>query len=437
MKSNSRVRILAATIATLSLTGSVFLAPSPAQGDILQPKVVSENPVDYTPHVLDGAVHAITVVGDTAIVGGEFNQIKEAPSDSPTIDRKNLFAFNIMTGKIDTGFTPVVDDVVRSLAPGENDTVYVGGHFKMVNGTEMRRLARLKVADGTADPSFNRVKINFGRLTAMARRGSNLYIGGSLDSITDTVTGTARKALARLDAETGAVDPTFDIKVSEPRTEGSELTVKNLAVDPADSKLVISGTFTKVDDQDRPQVAMVDLGTPPQLSSWATDKFAPTCSPEFDTYMRGMDFSPDGKYFVITTTGGAGFGLTTMCMSASRWEADHVGPGQIPTWTNYTGGDTLLSVSVTGAAVYVGGHQRWMDNPRGNGNAGPGAVERTGIAAIHPETGKSRDIPWNPTRTRGVGAEALIATPDGLLVGSDTDQLGHEYHGRIGMFPLD
>src|SRR5438552_3985814 len=36
---------------------------------------------------------------------------------------------------------------------------------------------------------------------------------------------------------------------------------------------------------------------------------------------------------------------------------------------------------------------------------------------------------------RGEGVRALVACPIGLLVGSDTDQLGHEYHGRIGMFP--
>jgi hypothetical protein len=35
-----------------------------------------------------------------------------------------------------------------------------------------------------------------------------------------------------------------------------------------------------------------------------------------------------------------------------------------------------------------------------------------------------------------VGVRALVTTPKGLLVGSDTDQLGREYHGRLGMFLL-
>jgi hypothetical protein len=61
-------------------------------------------------------------------------------------------------------------------------------------------------------------------------------------------------------------------------------------------------------------------------------------------------------------------------------------------------------------------------------------VSRPGIAALNPRTGKA--LPWNPTKGRGVGTRALVATGTGLIVGSDTTQLGREYHARIGMFPL-
>jgi len=135
---------------------------------------------------------------------------------------------------------------------------------------------------------------------------------------------------------------------------------------------------------------------------------------------------------VVVTTGRL-TGPGRMCDTAARFEATGTGLHR-PTWVNYTGGHSLFAVDVTGAAVYVGGHEIWLDNPQGQKTAGPGAVWRPGIGAIDPVTGKA--LAWNPTRSRGVGVQAFLSTPAGLVVGSDTDELGHEYHARLGMFPL-
>jgi hypothetical protein len=66
--------------------------------------------------------------------------------------------------------------------------------------------------------------------------------------------------------------------------------------------------------------------------------------------------------------------------------------------------------------------------------SGPARSAREGIAVLDPVN----DLPLssNPGRDRGVGAFALVATSQGLWIGSDTDRIGrYEYHGRIAFMP--
>ena len=64
-----------------------------------------------------------------------------------------------------------------------------------------------------------------------------------------------------------------------------------------------------------------------------------------------MDFSPDGSFFVIVATGfipAAGDEGHGHLRRHSRFDdGPQPGPALIPTWMNYTGGDTLHSVVVT------------------------------------------------------------------------------------------
>ncbi|MFB9837033.1 hypothetical protein [Actinoallomurus acaciae] len=417
-----RRRVLSVAIATAAATAGA--AVPAAQADTAQSAIVSANPVNFTPNVTDGTVRAIAVVGSKVVVAGNFDHVKNAGT-SASIARHNIFAFDAKTGKVDTKFVPKVDGTVYALQPGTSNTVYVGGSFTNTNGVGLGSLTKLSVTTGKAVSGFN-ARVGHGLVFTMARRGSHVYIGGEFT----TIAGKTHAPLARVDATTGK-DTGLNLSVTTPRS--GALKVYRLAVDPADKHLVIDGTFTMVAGKRRYQIAMINTSGTPALSSWATERYATPCSSSFDTYMRGIDFAPDGSYFVVVTTG-APHGTTQLCDSAARWETGKTGAGQNPTWVNWTGGDTLLSVSVTGKAIYVGGHQRWMDNPQGHDSAGPGAVSRPGIAALNPTGGKA--LSWNPTRTRGHGVETLVATSSGLYVGSDTDELGHEYHGRVGEFPL-
>src|SRR3954454_18826666 len=99
-------------------------ATTPAIADPAQPVVVSANPVDFTPHVLDGTVWALAVVGDTVVVGGSFTKVQDS-ARKVTYARKNIFAYGLKDGAV-RSFAPSVDAAVYSLAAGPTNTVYVG-----------------------------------------------------------------------------------------------------------------------------------------------------------------------------------------------------------------------------------------------------------------------------------------------------------------------
>jgi len=239
----------------------------------------------------------------------------------------------------------------------------------------------------------------------------------------------SRKLLA-LNPTTGADTGYLNLGISGSVTSSSTAThVYRFAVSPTCTRLAAIGNFTTVAGQTRSRAFMVALGTTSgSLDAWYYQPLTRMCAASsLPVYLKGVDFSPDGSYFAIASTGfvpQSGDLFVTLCDATARFETAIARPAR-PTWINYTGGDSLHSVAITGVAVYVGGHQRWLDNPYGRDNPGPGAVSRPGIGAFNPATGKA--LSWNPTRTRGVGAKALFVTGAGLWVGSDT-----EYGGALG-----
>jgi hypothetical protein len=419
-----RRRRLAGLVLVAALLG---LAAQPAAGlNVAHPVVVNPDPVAWTPNVLDGRVYAIAQVGNKMIVGGTFTQVRRG--GGPILTRNNIFAFDAGNGNIDTAFVPALNGEVRALEPAsDGQSVFVGGNFTTVNGGAFTRLTKLNVNDGQRVTAFSANAT--GLVRELALRGGRLFAGGNFG----TIKGQSRGRLAVVNETTGAVDANLNLPFAGTHNGGST-NVYAFAVNPAGTRLLAIGNFTTVNGITRRQAAMLDVaaGGAAAVANWQTDRYAATCSSSFDTYMRDVDVSPDGTFFVVVTTGAYRAG--TLCDTAARWETGASGSALQPTWTDYTGGDTLYSVGITGTAVYIGGHQRWQNNPFRGDAAGPGAVAREGIAALDPVNGMP--FSWNPGRSRGVGAFALVSTPQGLWVGSDTDRLGGEFHARLGMFPV-
>ncbi|MBL7260352.1 delta-60 repeat domain-containing protein [Paractinoplanes lichenicola] len=412
-------------IAAATVVAAAVACAHPAAADMAHSTLVSTNPVDYTPHVMDGTVWSMAVVGDTVVVGGAFTKVTDSTRRT-TFARKNLFAFDLHDGAIRT-FAPQVDGAVYALSAGPDGTVYAGGAFKTVNGTAQRGLTKLTLG-GQRVSSFG-ARIGWGDVRALQARGSRLYAAGTFQAIN----GVNRSGLARLNADTGTVDTGFDARLSAPGL--SRTRVEHFDISPDGRKLIAVGALLRASGYDRTQIAMFDVGGPSaELTSWYTDAYKPQCMKGFDTYLRQVKFSPDGSYFVVAATGRAS-SPDRLCDSAARFEVGGSGRHN-PTWVQRTGGDSLYALAVTGSAVYLGGHQRYFDNPYGTDakGPGPGAVSRPGIGAVSSSTGRA--LSWNPTRKRGVGVRVFVALPQGLLVGSDTDELGREFHGRVGLFPM-
>lgn len=451
MTSRRPIRALVATILTvlavvagvLTATGAPVAAASAATAAAAAaPPAADRMPGDVpskrTPWILDGQVYKIVQVGDTMVAAGSFTTVAD-PMNGPQYARQNLVAFDATTGVVSQTFAPTVDGAVQQLLPGPTaDTVYVAGDFTKINGKGPNHVQLLDVRTGQAVPSFKAPSTSGGIQTMELLPGNRLFIGGYFRK----VGGVDHGQFVTLNATTGALDPFMDLVATGHHNNtgsGAQASVgpREAALSPAGDRMVVVGNFRTVGGVTRDQIVMLDLTGPTATvaADWYTTGYTPICSPNaFDSYMRDVEMSPDGSYFVVATTGGPHSG--TLCDTVARFPTYAVGTALSPTWTNTSGGDTLWGVEVTRSAVYVGGHHRWMNNPSGSDRAAQGAVPRPGLVALDPQSGVP--LRWNPGRNpRGEAAYEIYETDAGIWVVSDTDWIGNRRYQRprLAFFP--
>ena len=442
----------AKAFATAALVVSGLVAVPVAQASALsvtQPHLVGAVPFTNTPNIADGTVYAITQVGTRIIVGGSFTSVTAPGTTTNALTRNYLFAFDATTGAIDTSFVPVLDaGPVEGLTPGTSpDTVYVAGQFTTVNGTRSRNVALISTVTGALVHGWAPPAMDGVGWTARLANG-HLLLGGTFTK----VAGVAHAGLVSLNPATGASDGYLAVQVAghhnytgQPGQSNAPVGVHRMDVSADGTRLIAVGNFKTADGVVHDQIVLVDLGatTADVDPGWNSSGYTAACaSGAYDTYMRDVAFSPDGSYFVVAATGGGTFGTNTdgtraLCDTVTRWSAASSGADVQPTWIDYTGNDSFESIATSGTAIYLGGHERWLNNSAASDSPGEGSVPRPGLAAVNPVNGLP--YAWNPGRNpRGAGAYALYVSPTGLYVGSDTTYIGdHQYYrGRLAYFPL-
>ncbi len=421
----TRAPIIGATLLAVSAAAAGL---APASAEISQPAVVSANPANWTPSLVPVAgqkkpiVDAIAVAGNTVAAGGRFTRVTQGGA---TYNRHNLVLFNANNGQVRP---QALNPNGRIWAAAANaNWIYVGGQFSSIGGTNKRSIARINANTGQVDPNFT--SAIRGRVNVLVLKGGRLWAGGSF----------GRKLVA-LNPQTGRDTGHFNLTISDaiPNAWGN-VTIQGLAINPQGTRLVATGNFRRVAGQSRTRLFVANIsGAQATLDPWYYSRFASPCSsthPRRIAYLHGVDFSPDGNYFSVAATGQIsrpGDRFETVCDGVGRFSMsnDHA-----PQWINYTGGDSVWAVADTGAAVYTQGHFQWLDNPFGWASRdGGGAARRLGIGAINPTTGRA--LPWAPAKRAQIGGRALVATPAGLWVGSDSQRFGGEPRRGIAFAPL-
>ena len=420
-------------------------APAPQTG-----KIVSDEPGTNAPNILDGTVYSIAKVGNTIVVGGQFTQAQNY-NTSTTVTRNNVLAFDATTGRLVSSFAPDPNGTVYKVLPAaDGQSVYVAGAFSSAAGQAMPgRLFKINVTTGAVDPSFTAQTIS-GDIRDLELVGNHLFLGGKFTHIN----GIAQRALGTVYADTGRRDPYFNAVFTGTHNANAGATT-NVAAALDQQAEHPARRGRQLHHGRRP-------GAPPDREVQRRQH------PD----RRGHDRPPDAVALDDEHVHAGVLRLLrhlhdrrrsthrTAPSSSSRrpvptaatppaWPAPPAAtssPGSrtTPRRPRRPPGRRTPAVTPPGRSrspterVYVGGHQRWQNNPTAGDTPGQGAVSREGIAAL--DTVNGLPYSWNPTRARGVGVEDMLATPEGLYVGSDTELLGHTagntYHARIGVLPL-
>jgi PKD repeat protein len=434
-------------VGSMAVLGMAAAPPADAAQPVPgHPGLAPATPRTNTPRISTGEIWDIEVVGTRVFVAGTFSSLQNTTGDQATVNQRFLAAFNLNTGLIDTSFRPTFGGggVSAVEASPDGTKLYVAGSFNTINGVTKRKIASINPSTGAPVTGFTANASS--QATALAATNTTVYVGGNFS----TVNGAARVGLVAVNGTTGAVVPGFVNNMSGGIGVNGALTIQQLELTHDDSKLLVVHTGRKIAGQDRYGVGLIDTQTN-QLLPWRTRLWDDNLQ-----FVGGIqriyagDIAPNDQYFVVGSgSGGDRPPINDTAIAFPIAGNDHVQP----LWVSRHF-DSVYSVAVTEAAVYVGGHFGFQESPTapdpwpgldnvgygtGQGLAGYGlgdaVVRRDHIGALNPVDGKA--LEWNPGSNSFEGNKAMEATPRGLFVGGDGMYQGGLRTGRVAFYDFN
>jgi hypothetical protein len=326
----------------------------------------------------NGRVLTIQSIGGLVYVGGTFTAVVDTNGTSHPAG--NIAVFDPATGTFNTAWAGTANGSVNAIA-AYGTTLYLGGGFSQVNGVNHRKLAAVNLATGavisTWKPSAD------GLVETVIALGGKVYAGGYFYNITDATGSHAQPFIARLDATTGAFDPTWH--------PAPDARVRKMMPSADGTRLFIGGDFTTVSGAPG-SVALVSLVT----ATGAVDTLFREGTNNGNARAPVFDLATDGTHLLVAAAGGGG-GCTMQ------------DPARGTTiWSHKSNGD-MQAVEVIGSTVYCGGHF--------NGSLSFDGVDRTKLAAVDLTTGTILD--YAPVVNSALGIWSMGSDATHLYIGGD------------------
>ncbi len=333
----------------------------------------------------NGRVLAVVPVGDRVYIAGDFTAVTDPSSRSYPASRIAVYVPS--TGKFDLSFTASADATVSSLAYSSGQ-VFVGGAFTTLNGVKRKKLAKVDANTGVLDPawapSVDRPP------DALASAGTTVYAAGPFTQAAGSGAAlTARPYVARFNATSGALDAAW-----LPTPNDRVLTVRPTADGAA---VYIGGNFTAVNGSfSVGRVAKLTGTTGTLVAGFAPGATNQTSKPPvYDIWIS----DPDRIYLAVGGSGGACAAMSSTTGAVA--------------WSKHTNGN-LQAVRVVGSTVFCGGHFTGTD--------GFDTQTRYKLAAVDSVSGTT--LPFAPVINSALGVWSMGADATHVYVGGDFTQIG-------------
>ncbi|WP_371790431.1 DNRLRE domain-containing protein [Streptomyces sp. NBC_01471] len=236
---------------TVAAAGLGVMATAPKASAITPPVAFTAD--DLPTWQTNGIVWALAQADGVVFAGGTFSAIRPPEGGTGTPQSVvNFAAFDAATGaptgcKLNFTVNSGGNATVRALAVSpDKKTLYAGGYFGEVNGTQVSSLAAIDIATCTPKASF---KASFpATVRALAVTDDTVYAAGDFT----TVGGQKHERFAAVQASDGSVLP-FAPNADEPG--------RAIQLTPDGTKAVIGGDFFTVNGTNSHALAVVDAKT--------------------------------------------------------------------------------------------------------------------------------------------------------------------------------